>query len=105
MTSVNFRLESRTSRKMPEFPTWNSELDVLQNKFSQSDLKKKTFGVPSNALKSEAEISEFPVVLNTALVSMEGERGQQRVHLSRSLFSRSFPPVRLTRDSLTQSST
>ena len=41
------------------------------------------FTVVLNALKSE--ISEFPVVLNTALVSAKGGREQQTVRLSRSL--------------------
>ena len=37
MTSVIFGSESQSSRKVPEFPTWKSELDDLKD-FSQSEI-------------------------------------------------------------------
>jgi hypothetical protein len=66
MTFVIFRSESRNARKMPEFPTWNSELvDNSKLFFPFRDHFLLKFPVVLNALKSE--ISEFPVVLKAAL--------------------------------------
>jgi hypothetical protein len=71
--------------EISEFPV---VLNTLKSEISE-------FPVVLNTLKSE--ISELPVVLNTTLVSMETGREQQRVLVSRSLLSPSFPLVRLTR--------
>jgi hypothetical protein len=54
-TSVIFRSKSWSSRKMPEFPTWNSELDDRCKDFSQPPLMIPAFSFLSSGETDQRE--------------------------------------------------
>ena len=95
MTSVNFSSLSRSSRNIPQFPSWITV---------QSDFPCRISFLPNSQLwwthwSQWFPNSQFPVVFNTALVSVEGgKRAAEGPHLMILAPDPSFLPVRLTRE-------